>query len=367
VAAGATRDEDVRLRGSFASDSSTHGNNFDFLRFCLATLVICSHTWPLNRGQGEPDPLGRVVRGWSLGGIAVDCFFVISGFLVTGSWCRSSGLSEFLIKRARRIYPAFIALMAVEAFVLAPWLTEGTVHPYTLHQLALIAGQTIDLVGYDIPRGALYTVFSRNPIHELNGSLWTIRYEFLCYLLLGALGVSGILRRRLAVSVLFLAAWFAYAAEINLPSSKVVTALVCATAAWPRLLTYFLAGAMFYLFREKIPRSRRLLALSAAVLAASLLVPLALNFAMPICGSYLLFSCAFRRGPLNGFGRFGDFSYGMYLYGFPIQQLVLRWRGADASLWTQFLAAWLAAISAGVASWHLVERRFLNRSAAGRT
>jgi|SRR6188768_455216 len=337
-------------------------NNFDFLRFTLASLVILSHTWPLNRGHDAPDPLGLLIKGRSLGEVAVDGFFVISGFLISGSWFRCDGAIPFLKKRVLRIYPAFIVLMIVQAFLIAPYFTEGPIQPYTMRQLALIVGETIDLVGYGYPYGGLYWPFRYNPIPDLNSAIWTIRYEFVCYVLVALLGVVGLMKRARVILVLFVLSLFAHATKLTLPSSKVLTAVIGASCYWPRLLTYFLAGSTFYLFRQRIPYSGVLAATSGAMLLVGVLIPGFFDLFLPTFGTYLLFWFAVQAGALNHFGRFGDFSYGMYLYGFPMQQIIVSVVGVSVLLPVQFLCSWVAAIACGFASWNLVECRFLSRN-----
>lgn len=342
------------------------GNNFDLLRFAFASLVVLSHAWPIARGPNTEDPLGRIAPGRSLGEVAVDAFFVISGFLIAGSWLHSRGLLDFLKKRVLRIYPAFLVLSFLQAFVLTPLLAEGVVHPYTLRQLGLIAFEMVDLVSYGFPYGGLYHVLSHNPFHELNGALWSIRYEFVCYLFVALLGLLGLLRRPGVVAALFVAVLGFHVGGFAIPWCRWLTALLGAAPPWPRLLTYYLAGTAFYLNREKIPYSSFFATFCVVMLGAGVMVPSWFDALLPTFGTYLLFWVAARRGRTNHFGRSGDFSYGVYLYGFPIQQLVVWRLGGTAPLAVLFLWAWGLAIVAGIASWHLVEKRFLRRSTIAR-
>ena len=130
---------------------------------------------------------------------------------------------------------------------------------------------------------------------------------------------------------------------------------------WPRLVTYFLLGTVFYLFRERIPCSSRLAALALVVWLASVIFHGVL-FVAPFCNAYLLFWLAYSPAiNLHQFGEKRDLSYGVYLYGWPIEQLLVQHIGRALNVYT--LTALALGISAGLAmlSWHFVEKPFLKR------
>src|ERR1700723_2777633 len=115
-------------------------NNFDFLRFLFASLVLISHAWPLTTRPPIGDPLQRLTpANLSLGTLSVDAFFLMSGYLVTGSWMRTRRVAAYLRKRILRIYPAFIVITFVDAFILAPGLSATAIHPFPVRrQFALL-------------------------------------------------------------------------------------------------------------------------------------------------------------------------------------------------------------------------------------
>ena len=156
-------------------------NNFDLLRFLLAVSVIYSHSYPLTLGADEyAEPMKALSRGrTTIGSIAVDCFFIISGFLITQSWLRSKGFFDYLRRRILRIFPGYIVVLAVCHFVVAPLSGVDVSQTFSGERLRYLVGRMLTLRYYNEP-----AAFPTNPYpFAINGSLWTIRYEFACYLI----------------------------------------------------------------------------------------------------------------------------------------------------------------------------------------
>lgn len=346
----------------WAAEAGFRANNFDAIRLGLALLVIYSHAHALSRVGPRVDPIGRLTGGAIDGGIlAVDGFFAASGFLIAHSWSTSADAGRYLLKRVTRIYPGFAAAMAVTAGVVAPLGSDPWTYAFRPGTLAVTAGHTVLLTIYPYAPAA----FPRNPFPGFaNGSMWTIQYEFGCYL--GLAAAAGLLARRWAavvalVGLLALLAW----ATVRPPRALGAfdrlghgwLALLFGSAQrWPRLAAHFWAGATFYACRRRIPHRAWLAAAAAiAVVAAGPALPVVL----PVAGTYLLLWAAYHpRVRLHRFGRFGDFSYGTYLYAFPVQQLLAA-RFPTIAPRTMFAAAAPASVAAGVVSWYAVERPWL--------
>lgn len=335
-------------------------NNFDFLRFCLATLVILSHSYALTRGSEATEPVSILTRGQTNSGeLGVHGFFVISGFLVTHSWLRSRGTLDFVRKRLSRIYPGYAVAVLVCALLVVPLASARA----GVFDGAWVKSTTFGLATF---RGVEYPgLFPANVSHAVNGSLWSISYEAWCYVGVLALGVTGALRRPvlllplLAVSITASVVIWGGGYRFH---GGIVGRILGAPWAWARLLPYFVSGMLFYLYRERIAFTVPLAGLALAVLAAAVFVPEGLRATMPLAGSYLLFALAFTpRLRLHGWAKPGDFSYGIYLYAFPLQQLILQRLGTIPPL-ALFALATPAAIVCGAASWHGVERWFLRRT-----
>ncbi|HEV2471637.1 MAG TPA: acyltransferase [Chthonomonadales bacterium] len=321
-------------------------NNFDLLRLLLATLVVYSHSFLL-AGVAAGEPIWTVTHGQiNCGHLAVCGFFVISGFLVTRSWLQSRGPLDYLKKRALRIYPGFIAAALVCAFFVGPMGAQRLGSYFHEFNPRLFAQDLLLLRPLHLPPIFPYQV---EP-NQVNGSLWTIRIEFQCYLLALALGLLSLFKLRHTVLALFAAAWIFCAAHPGAPGAG---NLLASRLGFP---LYFLAGMCFLLYRQYVPLSRWLAACCALVLAAGAQLGF-LNVALPVCGSYLLLALAYsRRLKPAELLRRTDLSYGIYLYAWPCQLLIVDLLGRGIGNYCLFLLSLFAAACAASASWRWVER-----------
>jgi len=129
---------------------------------------------------------------------------------------------------------------------------------------------------------------------------------------------------------------------------------------WPRFVTYFLAGSLFFLLRTYIPFSPGLAVLALAIALVGCRFRHGMDLLMPFAGTYLIFFIAFNpQLPFANFGKRGDFSYGIYLYAFPVQQLLVQWTGNRLGVMAHFAAATCVTVVLAFLSWHLVEKHFL--------
>ena len=357
---------------TFAQLAGTRRNNFDFLRFFFATLVVFSHSWPIFWGRNTLEPLSLVTDGrFTLGGLAVAGFFAISGFLVTQSWEHSGSAADYLKKRLLRIYPGWTAALLFCVFVVAPLSRPS-------HALLLRDPRTYTFLGqlFLQEHGFLPGVFPHNwQIGVPDGQTWTLRYELICYTLPLVLGLTGLLRRRLVVLALFVALLVVINAQAfaafprPVPEPALPVPYFGRLDPLPLFAAYFLAGMLGYLYRDRIPHARPLLlvCLMALVLTA-FTGPLAwlLFVTLPTCGAYALFYIALSPGiRMHDFGRHGDLSYGLYLYAWPVQMLIVQFFLYSFSPLEHFAAlglfaaAWLLTLPLAALSWHFVEKPFL--------
>ena len=335
-----------------AAPLTLHHNNFDLLRFFLAAGVIVTHAYPLLLGVGTPEPLATLTHGQvTLGSVCVAGFFIISGFLVTGSWMRTATPLDFLKKRALRIFPGLAAALLVCILVVAP--LGGAPAGY-LHEVSTWKVLSILTMRNAVPVDFMPGVFSHLAYRDLDGTTWTLRFEFGCYLLVMALGLVHVFRHpKIAPVVVGLLLLLALAARhfVDSPSHLIQGTLKTA----PPLVTFFLAGSLAYLLRERIPHSR--LAALACVAMITLCRSQFLNDVLPFAGTYLLLYLAFSQSVrLPHFGGKVDLSYGLYLYGWPVEQLlVLHFGPRLTPLSLMGIAFPLSALLAW-GSWTLVER-----------
>lgn len=335
--------------------ASTHpNNNFDFLRVVAALFVIYAHQHGI-MGLPEPSVLGL----HSVGGLGVMIFFTLSGYLVSGSWNSDPNVSRFIARRFLRIWPALAIAVLFTAFVLGPAISTLSLADYFSRPLVWDYLNNLRFVFRD----QLASELVGNTVRpNINGSLWTIPLEIKCYAMLALIGVCGMLAKRWLVTTLVLTLIFAYAV-IDARGERMAEAL-----NWRQeqqisfeFALCFLTGAM--LQRYEITSNVRgrdlawLLCALGAGLAFALQRPmLALCLAVPT--ATLLFGTA-STPYLRQTGRFGDFSYGLYLYAMPIQQTLI-WLYKDRMPWiVLFALALLITLCMAAASWHLVEERAL--------
>lgn len=315
-------------------------NNFDTLRIVAALAVLVSHAFPLALGDRRPQPLKILSHGQTdLGSVAVLVFFVISGYLITQSFDRAPIAKRFLWARCLRIFPALFLAVSLSAILLGPaftWLPAGAyfADPTTLSYM--LGNASLLHMQYNLPG-----VFEHNPTPSIvNGSLWTLQYEFLMYLGVLTLGKLRLLRRW--VVLVFLA--------ISLLLSWRWTGGDYVAFGAP-----FAAGAALYLWRDRVPLDWRLAGISAALLGISLL-SYGFRIAFVLFGAYLVIYLAMARSVrLPDFARRGDFSYGVYAFAFPVQQSVAYLIGGQHAWYTNVLVSLPVVLGLAALSWHVIE------------
>jgi peptidoglycan/LPS O-acetylase OafA/YrhL len=336
--------------------STSEGNCFDVMRLVLATLVIFEHSYFLPFNSPITEPLFRFSGGQiHFGALAVDFFFVISGFLITRSREMTASLFHYLQKRAARILPGF--LVASCAGILIGALSVHDVGGYLLGvNPRVFLAKMLTLHQADFP-GA----FPNNPMRGIVvGTLWSIRYEFDCYLIVALFGMLGWLRRG-PITIAFIALCASYVAqrftsfELRGWDTGIPYFLFSNPNEWPRLFTFFFAGAAFYLWRDHIPRSPTIfvISLGTAILA------LRYGAAEPtliIAGTYCVFfiSLSIAATP-RILGERVDLSYGAYLFGFPLQQLIISYSLQPMSPLLLFITSFCATCFVAYLSWRFVE------------
>jgi peptidoglycan/LPS O-acetylase OafA/YrhL len=322
-------------------------NNFDLLRLLAAVSVIFSHAFLLSENSQDHDPLMILTGGQTiLGVVGVFVFFTISGYLVTQSFDTTSSPLVFLAKRALRVFPGLLLCLVVCVFVIGPLVTQLPLADYFARPepyLFLVHNAVLD-VAYNRLPGVQFWPGNIGGI--VNGPLWSLPCEVLMYLMLFALGILRLLTLPtglvlLAVGTLCL--WFDTAGD------------TLGSAFW--LLGFFAAGICCYRLRGE-----RLIAGHWALLALlglALSVPARLFLVLfPLFGSYLVIYLALNRKlPPVPAARFGDLSYGLYIYGWPIEQCVVYFSGGRAPWWEVFGVSLLLAVPAAFLSWHAIERR----------
>ena len=327
-------------------------NNFDFLRLLAALFVLLSHQHALT-GMKEPS----ILNVHTLGGLGVLMFFSISGFLVAQSWSADPSAARFATKRLLRIWPGLAVALTLFAFVLGPAISHLPLREYFVHPMVL--DYYVSNLRFAL-RDILPLRFEGNALPTaINGSLWTIPLELKCYVALAILGITGLLRVRWFLLAITLAAVLVYA--VWEPRGDRLVALMGWSPEKRFLLEFglfFFAGSTFHALRlhEKGRHAMFALATCWAFAAGALVLGrplLSLWLVVPI--TVLVVGNA-STPYLRRVGRFGDVSYGMYIYAFPVQQTLI-WLFKERLSWWSLLGLTLAITYAlAFASWHLVEK-----------
>jgi peptidoglycan/LPS O-acetylase OafA/YrhL len=347
-------------------------NSLNFLRLVLAISVIFSHAITIG-GFGSEVVFGKT----TLGTVAVYGFFGLSGYLIAGSASRNH-VGRYLWQRFLRIFPAFWVCLIVTAFFfgvigwynMSPVLAHhcgiscyvkepGGPLGYVFHNLWLQINQAT--IARTLPSGYFRNVW--------NGSLWTLFFEFLCYLMLAILSLIGLLRHRLAVAALAGAVWLT---EVIITSVPSLNQNFSPSHNWDimKMLTFvpiFLVGSLLYLYRDKIPDSGLLawgctfLVLFGLVLPVGNSVPTFTFTSVDLTAVFLAYPLLWLgiHLPFHMVGARNDYSYGVYIYAFPVQQLLVIWGVSRWGYWPYTLLAVAVVVPFAVASWWAVEKHAL--------
>ena len=338
---------------------SERSNNFNLLRLILALLVIVSHSPELADGNRSRELFTRLFHTISFGEFAVDGFFLLSGYLIVQSWEARPEVWAFSRKRIFRIYPGYVVASLACAFVVGPLASEPSVYFSKFDMVAFLRSVAL----LDIP--AIPPVFPGQPFPFVNGAMWTIRLELICYLGVLAAGLSGVLRRpQVWLGLTLVALVLAFLGRLGVSGGILHVML---TLPLLRLSAFFLVGGACYLFRSFLP-TRGWSALGClAVAGAGLFSKSAVEFVLATFGGVALFWFGRRTIPgLSEFNRLPDVSYGVYLYAWPMQKLLLQ-RWPHMSPWTLSLVVGVLSLAIGALSWYSVERPFVRMKPSERT
>ena len=327
---------------SAPTTSLRHAGNFGAVRLLLSLAVIFGHTPELLDGNRHREPLTMLFHSLSLGETAVFGFFLLSGYLLTTSIGAAPDLIGYALKRIARIYPGFILATLVCFCVISP-LAGGTLAPDYISRTVMLLPLASD--------GA----FAGLRYPTLNGALWTIHHEACCYVVLAMLSVGGFLRRpHLMVALTAAVFVLAYLTGQLDPSVRDAHADLLHL---PHLLSAFLTGSCARLLLDPARQDGRLVLLATGILGIALTFGILPEQALILVGGYVLFwFCECRDTPVLGrIGRKSDLSYGIYLYAWPVQSLLI-WRYGFHDLALISLTTIVIVSAAAVVSWQVVER-----------
>lgn len=353
----------------------TRANNFSILRILFAILVILSHSFELIDGNRSHEIMTRFFGTISFAMLAVDGFFIVSGYLITKSYLSSEPVS-YLFKRILRIYPGFII-----AFIVSIVFCEY----FSSYIMAMPKKEVFDNI--------LNLVFLNAPVikngypgffyPEPNGAMWTISYEFHCYLAIMLLGFLGLFKKKkllLVITTVAIAAYLIHPAKyVPFAPPDTSSAIRASTAFGSRIINklkfltlessiqdlrflgIFLAGSCFYIFRDVIPYRPSFAVIAAMLLVGCLFSKHLAEPSLAVFGGYIIFWFALHTEALSisKFFNRTDLSYGIYLYAWPIQKALIS-QLPHITAYALFILASILSMIMAYFSWTFIEKPLLN-------
>lgn len=339
----------MKISNLLAERVKGRNNHFNLLRILAATGVLVSHSWPISIGAGAQEPFQAYI-GYKLGTLCVFAFFSISGFFIARSYDQRRNWIGFLEARLIRLFPALLVMLTL-TIILGVLLSPLNASQYWREAIGYFIGNALLL----FTQFEFAGIFEKNMLpNVVNGSLWSLWYEFFCYLTVVLIGLCGAFSNEsrartfsilMVILCLFLHYWHQIAPLNGLPYGD---------ATYAHVGLPFALGAAFYVWR-------RILIISPFILIT--LIGLTWFFRgsllyLPMLQLTLTYAClllGYAKAPLFlYYNRIGDYSYGLYIYAFPIQQFLASINEVSDP-WLNMMWALPVSLFFAVCSWHFVE------------
>ena len=343
------------MASSIATLLDGRDNNFNLIRFLAASAVIVDHSFALVAPEQAASALiGGEALG--IGRLAVDIFFLVSGFLVTRSVMTQPTLVDYAVARFLRLFPGLLVACIGIAFVLGPVVTLVSLNDYfTDPRPWLFVPLTSTLVTHAMTLPGVFDTVPESRV--IDPPLWTLRYETMCYVMLALFALAGALatRFRATLTLGLLLAGYVFVTFFT----ELRQETVAIDSASRFILTFFIGGA-FYIFADKVKLDIWVAALLGLIAVAAHATPLyeaALRVAL---GYGVLWFALVPAGAIRRFNLIGDYSYGLYILCFPIQQVFVM---LDPTITpgALFVCSFPAVLAFAMLSWHFVEHPALDR------
>lgn len=327
-------------------------NNLNLIRFIAAVSVLISHSYPLYYGTPTSEPLLKLI-GRSAGEISVDIFFITSGFLITKSFLSRLSMKNYLWSRLIRIYPGLWFVLALTLIVFIP-----ISHPATYKDIILSSDAAFYIVKNAImiarPTYVIDGAYEDVPYAgAINGSLWTLPWEIYCYIFvaMGILTIQKIFKNswpKFYLLGVLVALTYTLGADLNVIEHNKKIVIVIA----------FYVGSLYYIYRESIMMKNTYFITAVIIMLINFFTMKSVLAYILTLPYILLYIAYIPKGKIRQFNNFGDYSYGIYIFAFPVQQSVISMIpniGFPAytilSLAITLVFAWI--------SWRYVEERSL--------
>jgi peptidoglycan/LPS O-acetylase OafA/YrhL len=335
-------------------NSRIKSNNFDSLRFIFAFIVFLVHAYVLSGAES----LAVLTKIFS-SEVAVKSFFVVSGFLIFMSYENTNNNKKYFLKRARRIYPAYFFVVMLCAFLGFIFSALSLDNYCSLDVLKYIVANLLFL---NFLHPNLPGVFENNTLQAINGALWTLKIEVMFYLFVPFAVMAFRKFDRLGVILILYIASVLYSFTMFGMATKYGAGIYNELQRQlPGQLAFFMVGAAgyyYYSYLAKYAVWLVVLAVGAFVFKASLPWLVVEPIALAILVVY--FACIFPC--IGNFGKYGDFSYGIYIVHFPILQVFISYGFFKNSPLLALGVSGLLILTVAVLLWHFVEKLFLRKS-----
>ena len=337
--------------------SFSFNNNLDLLRLVAAVSVFFVHMHILV-GVEVISPITSLLSSAT----AVNCFFVVSGFLIFSSFERSASTWEYIEKRIRRICPAYFTVVTLSALVLVFVSSLPATEYFGAHFFKYLFAQ---LTFMNFIEPTLPGTFTTNQVPAVNGALWSIRIEVLCYIMTPIVVVLSrrFLKRGYVLTLAYVLAIVAYIVLLKVAEARGSDIIKLIAEELPWEFAFYMSGAIIYYNFESFKRYAWFflgIAVTLYVATAYFNAPGGFTY-RPLSLAVIVLFIGFQLPHLGSFARYGDFSYGIYIIHFPVLQVFSSagWLSKDSTGMVVVAVATVFALA--VLLWHLIEKRFLKK------
>lgn len=328
-----------------------HDNCFDFLRYFFAFSLVIVHFCTLTDTE----------QFWFVtGGTRVKAFFIITGFLVIYSYIRTDNIRKYAEKRIRRIMPAYATTILLSFLIglqftsvpAADYLTSGQTYKYIIANLCFLNYIQPDLPG----------LFTENVHNAVNGSLWTMKVEVLFYVTVPFFMYFLKRYHKLAVLLCIICLSMLYGEILNYLYEQTQRPIYNTLAhQLGGQLVYFYCGTLLLFYFRFLCRHIRLILPLSIVLYLLCPVFNILYYIQPICFACIIVGIAYHCKILNFLQKYDNISYGIYLYHFPVIQIVVQYRLHEVNIYLAFIVVLFATLTLATLSWKFIEKPLLKR------
>jgi len=335
------------------SHIETKRNNFDLIRLVLATTVFFVHISHLTRL-----PSFAFFDNFLNSGVAIDAFFVVSGFLIFMSYEKSSSLKSYFLKRINRIFPGYFCVILACAFLLFFIANRSLSQYFSLAWFQYIIANlsTLNFIQHSLPG-----VFTDNAIPAVNGALWTIKIEVMFYFMVPLI---ALLLPKTKKFVLILGLYFfavCYSTFMNTMAKHLDSNIFyILERQLPGQLAFFMSGALLFYYYPHFNRYA-FVYLLLAIVGYIISQIFGLYIIYPMSLAVIVVGIASIGKYLGNWGKFGDFSYGIYIWHFPVIQIFIHFELFDKMPYLTLILLIITVLTLAYLSWHLIEKPFLSR------